>query len=85
MSETREVLFWVSPQGVRYGIDQDDDTLGAISVDPGRAVQAPWPLLRTFAPGPAISQAGALVVRDAIDPAGGVAHLTAPVNRHGER
>ena len=85
MSETREVLFWVSPQGVRYGIDQDDNTLGAIGVDPGRAVQAPWPLLRTFAPGPAISQAGALVIRDAIDPAGALAHLTAPVNRHGER
>lgn len=69
-SDTRESLFWVSPQGVRYGIDWDQATLEALAIDPRRAVQAPWPILRTFASGPAISRAGALLARDTIEPAG---------------
>ena len=69
-SDTRESLFWVSPQGVRYGIDWDQPTLDALGLDPRQAVQAPWPILRIFAAGPAISRAGALVARDSIDPSG---------------
>jgi type VII secretion protein EccB len=69
-SDSRESLFWVSAQGVRFGISEDPETLSALGLDPGRAVQAPWPILRTFAAGPAISRAGALLARDAIDPAG---------------
>lgn len=67
-ADTRGAMYWVSPQGVRYGIEQDNDTLSAVAVDSARAVQAPWPILRTFAAGPAISRAGALVIRDTIDP-----------------
>lgn len=85
VSDTREVLYWVSPQGVRYGIDQDETTLSALGLDPDRALQAPWPLLRTFAPGPAISRADALVVRDAIDPTEGAAPTTAAENSRGRR
>ncbi|MFY9334651.1 MAG: type VII secretion protein EccB, partial [Mycobacterium sp.] len=59
-SDTRESLYWVSPQGVRFGIDGDRNTLQALGIDPNRAVQAPWPIIRTFAAGPAISRANAL-------------------------
>ncbi len=68
---SRESLYWVSPQGVRYGIQSDQRTLQALALDPRLAMQAPWPLLRTFAPGPAISRDAALVARDAVS-AGGV-------------
>lgn len=70
-AESRESLYWLSPQGVRYGIQSDQQTLQALGLDPRFAVQAPWPIVRTFAPGPAISREAALVARDAI-PAGGV-------------
>lgn len=70
-AESRESLYWVSPQGVRYGIERDQDTLAALGLDPARAVQAPWPILRTFAKGPAISRAAALLARDSFDPPGG--------------
>ena len=63
---TREHLFWVSPQGVRYGVERDDATLTALRLDPARAVQAPWSIVRTFAAGPAISRADALLARDSI-------------------
>jgi type VII secretion protein EccB len=76
-SDTRESLFWVSPQGVRYGIEWDQSTLQALGLDPGRAVQAPWPILRTFAPGPAIDRASALLARDTIDAVGAVAPVAA--------
>lgn len=68
-SDSRESLFWVSPQGVRVGIDWDQSTLEAVGLDPGRAVQAPWPILRTFAAGPTVSRADALLARDTIAPA----------------
>lgn len=70
-SDSRESLYWLSPQGVRYGIQSDQRTLQALGLDPKLAVQAPWPMVRTFAPGPAISREAALVARDAL-PAGGV-------------
>ncbi|MCB1289918.1 MAG: type VII secretion protein EccB [Mycobacterium sp.] len=74
-ADTRESVFWVSPQGVRYGIERDQSTFAALGIDPVRAVQAPWPILRTFAPGPAISRSAALLARDAIQPAGRAAAL----------
>ena len=77
-SDTRESLYWVSPQGVRYGIDGDRNTLQALGIDPRRAVQAPWPIIRTFAAGPPISRANALLARDAISPAGAATALAGP-------
>lgn len=47
-AESRESLFWVSGNGVRFGIANDEATLRALGLDPGAAVQAPWPLLRTL-------------------------------------
>lgn len=69
--DTREGLFWVSPQGVRYGIERDRETVNALALDPASAVQAPWPILRTFAAGPAINRADAMLARDAIASANG--------------
>lgn len=66
VADTRETLFWLSPQGVRYGIEYDQDTLNALGMDPAQALQAPWPLVRTFAAGPAIGRASAAVARDTI-------------------
>lgn len=77
-SDTRESLYWVSPQGVRYGIDWEQETLQALGIDPHEAVQAPWPIIRTFAAGPAISKANALLARDTISPAGAAAQLSTP-------
>ncbi|MFM8598383.1 MAG: type VII secretion protein EccB [Mycobacterium sp.] len=64
-SDTRESLYLVSSQGVRFGVAGDPKTLQALGIDPARAVQAPWPMLRTFAPGPEVNHATALVARDA--------------------
>ena len=66
VGDTRESLFWVSPQGVRYGIERNQETLSALAIDPDRAAQAPWPMLRTFAAGPVINRSDALVARDSI-------------------
>ena len=77
-ADTRESLYWVSPQGVRYGIEWEQNTLQALGIDPRQAVQAPWPIVRTFAAGPAISKANALLARDTISPAGVAAHIAAP-------
>ncbi|OSC40360.1 type VII secretion protein EccB [Mycobacterium decipiens] len=72
---SRESLYWLSPQGVRYGVQSDQRTLPALGLDPRFAVQAPWPIVRTFAPGPAISREAALVARDAIPGGGAVAPI----------
>ena len=72
-SDTRESLFWLSPQGVRYGIESDEPTLRALGLDPRLAVQAPWPIVRTFPPGPAVNKASALLARDVIPVGGSVA------------
>lgn len=71
-SNTRETLYWVSPQGVRYGIEYDQDTLNALGIDPASALQAPWSIVRTFAQGPAIGRASAAVARDTIQSDAGV-------------
>lgn len=72
---SRESLYWISPQGVRYGIQSDARTLQALGLDPRLARQAPWPLVRTFAPGPAISRDAALVARDAVSAGGALAPI----------
>ena len=72
---SRESLYWLSRQGVRYGIQSDHSTLQALGLDPRLAAQAPWPVLRTFAAGPAISRDAALVARDAVSGGGAVAPI----------
>lgn len=75
-ADTRESLYWVSPQGVRYGVDWEENTLQPLGIDPQQARQAPWPIVRTFAPGPAIGKADALLARDMIHAAGNAAQLS---------
>ena len=67
-STSRESLWWLSPQGVRYGISQDQDTMRALGLDlpPAQAVQVPWPLLRVYATGAELSRAAALVAADSV-------------------
>lgn len=72
-SSSRESLYWIAPQGVRYGIQSDQRTLQALGLDPRNAEQAPWPIVRTFAAGPAISTDSALLARDAVTSTGTVA------------
>jgi type VII secretion protein EccB len=74
-ADSRESLYWISPQGVRYGIQSDHATLKALGLDPRLAVQAPWPIVRTFAVGPAIGRDAALVARDAVSGGGAVAPI----------
>lgn len=83
-SETKENLWWLSPQGVRFGIARDPDTVralgfgesrenvDAVSVATSRALQAPWPLLRMFAQGPELSRARAMALRDTVGVTGPV-------------
>jgi type VII secretion protein EccB len=73
---SRESLFWVSDNGVRFGIDPDESTLRALGLDPASAAQAPWPLLRTFAAGPALSRQTALLARDTVPALGQAAVVT---------
>jgi hypothetical protein len=47
--------------------------LEPLGLDVGGAVQAPWPIVRTFAAGPAISHDSALLARDTITGGGAVA------------
>lgn len=82
-SDSRESLYWLSPQGVRYGIQWDKTTLQALALNPHDALQAPWPIVRTFAPGPAISRDNALVARDTVG-GGGVAPVPAHSHRAAE-
>lgn len=64
---SREQLWWISPQGKRYGISQDDDTLKALGLNPkSQAVQAPEVMVRPFAEGAAISRTAALVASDTV-------------------
>ncbi|MFV8318773.1 type VII secretion protein EccB [Mycobacterium sp. 23] len=74
-ADSRESLYWVAPQGVRYGIQSDARTLQALGLEARLALQAPWPLVRTFAPGPAISRDAALVARDAVSAGGALAPI----------
>jgi type VII secretion protein EccB len=76
-SSSRESLYWLSPQGVRFGVQWEQKTLEALGLNPGSAVQAPWPIVRTFAAGPAISRDAALLARDTIPGGGAVAPLPA--------
>ncbi|MDG4667956.1 type VII secretion protein EccB [Mycobacterium sp. 236(2023)] len=67
-ANSRESLWWISDQGVRYGIEITEESLRALGVSPQNARQAPWPLIRVFAPGPALTRADALTQHDTLAP-----------------
>ena len=74
-ASSREAMWWISDQGVRFGIELSDDAFRALGVSPDRSQQAPWPLIRAFAPGPALTRADALVQHDSLAPVGGAEAL----------
>jgi type VII secretion protein EccB len=73
---SRESMWWISDQGVRYGISLEDDTLRALGISPSMARQAPWPLIRVFAPGPALSRTDAMTQHDTLAAPAEAAPLT---------
>jgi type VII secretion protein EccB len=75
---SRESMWWIGDQGVRYGISLEDDTLRALGITPATARQAPWPLIRVFAPGPALSRSDALTQHDTVAPPVDAAPLGQP-------
>ncbi|GAB4994112.1 type VII secretion system ESX-2 subunit EccB2 [Mycobacterium avium subsp. hominissuis] len=72
-SVTRDSLWWISDQGIRYGVALDDSALKPLGIATASAQQAPWALIRVFQPGPALSQEDAKVEH------GGEAPSSAPV------
>lgn len=75
VSVSRDSLWWVSDQGVRYGIELDDSALKPLRISTASARQAPWVLIRTFAAGPALSRADALTQHDTLAPVAGAETL----------
>jgi type VII secretion protein EccB len=75
-ADSKESLWWLSDQGVRFGIELADDSLKALGVSPASALQAPWPLIRVFAVGSTLSRVDAMTQHDTLAPAAGPAVLT---------
>lgn len=61
-SHTTEAMFWISDNGVRYGLDTEgrrNKTLSSLGLEePGFAI--PWSIARVFPGGPTLSQENAL-------------------------
>ena len=74
-STSKESLWWISDQGVRFGIDLDQRALESLGVSPPSAGQAPWPLIRVYAAGPALSRSDAMTQHDSLTPVGGAEPL----------
>jgi type VII secretion protein EccB len=72
---TRDSMWWISDQGVRFGIELDQKTLEALGVATAAAVQAPWPLIAVYSPGPALTRADALTQHDSLGPVAGAEPL----------
>jgi hypothetical protein len=75
VSVSRDSLWWISPQGVRYGVALDDSALKSLGIATAEARQAPWVLIRVFAPGPALSRDDALTQHSSLPPATGAEAL----------
>lgn len=82
VSVSRDSLWWISDQGVRYGIALDDSALKPLGIATSSTQQAPWVLIRTFAPGPALSREDALTQHDTLAPVGGVEALPTTTANH---
>lgn len=68
-AKSREGYFWVADNGVRFGLDNNDQTSGATvltSLGLSHPVPAPWNVIALFAAGPTLSQADARVRHDGV-------------------
>ena len=81
-SVSRDSLWWISDQGVRYGIPLADQDLRALGIATASARQAPWALIRAFAPGPALSHEDALTQHDTLAAVGGAEALPTKTSEH---
>ena len=75
-SVSRDALWWISDQGVRFGIALDNSALKPLGIATSSAQQAPWVLIRTLAPGAALSHEDAMTQHDSVAPVAGAAALT---------
>ncbi|MCM6776126.1 type VII secretion protein EccB [Nocardia sp. CDC159] len=68
-SQRKDPLAYVSDTGVRYGI-KNADAERALGMDAERAKPepAPWPMVGTLAPGPALGREEAMVAHDGVAP-----------------
>lgn len=74
-SVSRDALWWISDQGIRYGIALNDSALKPLGIATASAQQAPWALIRVFAPGAALSQEDAQVEHDGGEAPAGAAEV----------
>ena len=72
---TRDSMWWISDQGVRFGIELDQKTLEALGVASASAVPAPWPLIAVYSPGPALTRADAMTQHASLGPVAGTEPL----------
>ena len=82
VSVSRDSLWWISDQGVRYGVPLDDSGLKALGIATASARQAPWVLIRAFAPGPALSREDALTQHDTLAAPAGAEALPTKTTEH---
>lgn len=82
VSVSRDSLWWISDQGVRYGIPLVDSALKPLGVTTAPAQQAPWALIRTFAPGPALSREDAMTQHDTLAAVAGAEALPTKTSEH---
>lgn len=81
-SVSRDSLWWVSDQGVRFGIAIDNSALQPLNITTSAAQQAPWVLIRTLAPGPALSRQDALTQHDTLSPVVGAEAIPTSTANH---
>ena len=68
-------MWWISDQGVRFGIELDQRPWRRWGWPRRSAGQAPWPLIAVYAAGPALSRADAMTQHDSLAPVGGAEPL----------
>jgi hypothetical protein len=81
-SVSRDSLWWISDQGVRFGIALQDSALRPLGIATASAQQAPWALIRTLAPGSALSRKDALTQHDTLPPVRGAEAVPTETNDH---
>lgn len=80
MATSKESLWWLAPNGVRFGVPFDNISIQALGVDISAADQAPWAMVQGYAPGPALTQANAMVKQDTLRPGVAPQPLPKPAN-----
>lgn len=76
-SATAESMWWLSSSGVRFGVENSNDSRKALGLTSAPS-PAPWVALRLLAPGPALSRADAMVRHDTLPTDMNPAELVVP-------